>query len=442
MLYIRPHEYAAGWQGLPILPILLMICFGSWLARQPKIFEAPQHRLLVVQLIVMCVSVVVNGWGGGAVTVASEFGAILLLYYIVSTSVDSLERLRAIFLLLTVASVIMSVHGAQQVESGTAWTGATTVNGGRITYLGFLADPNDLAMSMLMTLPMCLYLTQPPAGFLVRQLCRIGTLIILYGIYLTNSRGAMLALGSMVFLYAILRFGFWRSVLIVPSLAIPILLSAPGRLSEMSSEEESAAGRVDAWYQGFQMLISHPIFGVGKGMFTDHHWLTAHNSFVLVLAELGLVGYFVWLSVIAVTVVMLWNLVWAEVPLEYISDAAAAERLAKQHQAPTLRAIEPSAAITVRPMPASDRADWLDWQRGARALLYGMVAALVCSFFLSRSYVIILYVHIGLVVATHQYARSRWTWVKEVSFARIWGYVAGATVVSTLALWVATRVLL
>ena len=44
--------------------------------------------------------------------------------------------------------------------------------------------------------------------------------------------------------------------------------------------------------------------------------------------------------------------------------------------------------------------------------------------------------------AAPKYARSRWTWVKEVSFARIWGYVAGATVVSTLALWVATRVLL
>lgn len=190
------------------------------------------------------------------------------------------------------------------------------------------------------------------------------------------------------------------------------------------------------------MLMSHPILGVGKGMFTDHHWLTAHNSFVLVLAELGLVGYFVWLSVIAVTLVMLWNLVWAEVPAEYVSDAASERTLAKKKHAKVNRVTEFATASTTPPIAAGDRNEWLNWQRAARALLYGMVAALVCSFFLSRSYVIILYVHIALIVATYQHARSQWKWIKEVTFARIWSYVAGATVVSTFGLWMATRVLL
>jgi hypothetical protein len=36
-------------------------------------------------------------------------------------------------------------------------------------------------------------------------------------------------------------------------------------------------------------------------MFTDHNELTAHNSFVLCFAELGLFGYFIWLAMLLIT---------------------------------------------------------------------------------------------------------------------------------------------
>jgi O-antigen ligase len=63
-------------------------------------------------------------------------------------------------------------------------------------------------------------------------------------------------------------------------------------MAMVSSTEESAYGRVDAWYQAYQMFKDNPFFGVGQGMFTDFHNLTAHNSFVLVMAELGILGLF------------------------------------------------------------------------------------------------------------------------------------------------------
>jgi len=64
----------------------------------------------------------------------------------------------------------------------------------------------------------------------------------------------------------------------------------PSRIAELSAHEGSAYGRIEAWYEGFQMLKSYPLFGVGSGMFTDYHIRTAHNSFVLIFAELGLLG--------------------------------------------------------------------------------------------------------------------------------------------------------
>ena len=61
-------------------------------------------------------------------------------------------------------------------------------------------------------------------------------------------------------------------------------------------QDESNAGRLDAWSAGLGMFRQQPFFGVGYNMFTDHNEITAHNSFVLCFAELGLFGYFIWLA--------------------------------------------------------------------------------------------------------------------------------------------------
>jgi O-antigen ligase len=39
---------------------------------------------------------------------------------------------------------------------------------------------------------------------------------------------------------------------------------------------------------------------VGIGRFTEHHYLTAHNSLILVVAELGLPGMLLWTSIVYV----------------------------------------------------------------------------------------------------------------------------------------------
>jgi hypothetical protein len=58
---------------------------------------------------------------------------------------------------------------------------------------------------------------------------------------------------------------------------------------------ESGAGRLDLWGDGLDLLKSHPLFGVGfngMGDYTGGH--TAHNSLVVCAAELGLFGLYFW----------------------------------------------------------------------------------------------------------------------------------------------------
>lgn len=411
VLYIRPHEFVEALKGVSILPVLLGLSLLMWLRQPGKVLTAPQHRLVPVLYFFLVFSVLLTGWMGGAVKAVGDFLPTLLLFMMLSTAIDSLERMRVVYVLLAACGGMMSVHGHYQAmsESGIGWTGAEMIQR-RITYLGFLNDPNDLAMALLMAMPMALYVASTTSSWLLRWALRISAALSVYAVYLTNSRGGLLSLGVMGVMYSILRYGPWRGLLVLPVLGTALVLFAPSRGAEISADEESAAGRVEAWYEGFQMLMGHPLFGVGYNMFIEHHIRTAHNSYVLVIAELGILGYFVWLSIIVLTTMMLLQIERMDAP---------------------------------RPnMPPEEAARWQALHGASRALLYGMVGGLMASMFLSRSYTVIWYVHIGLVVAMYQLIRRQWPMIEPITFSKYWGRLFAFSNATVFIFWLLTRVLL
>jgi hypothetical protein len=421
VLYVRPHDYVPWLIGVPILPILLFLGTVFWMARQTKNMAAPQFKLLIVQLFLMSWSVLVTGWLSGAITVISDFYPVVLLFYMVATSVDSVQRLRQMFVLLSSVMFIIALHSIDQAENGIGWTGAEMINE-RVAYLGFLNDPNDLSMAFLMVLPMVIYMARRASWKLVRLFWWGVVFAFLYSIKLANSRGAVLSLAAMTLQFGIFRFGLMRSLLAAPVMLLPIIVFGPSRMDEMSSDEESAEGRIDAWYEGFQMLIHHPLFGVGKGMFVDHHYLTAHNSYVLAVAELGVCGYTIWISNIALTILMARKVQTAGVPQPVVVPK----------DGPQSKAPEPVVEVE----------SWPEVHEGMRTLWYGLVGGLVSMFFLSRSYVTILYVHIALIVAMYQLARTYRPDIEELTFSDRWGRLVTFAFGSVIVLWLVTMILL
>ena len=59
--------------------------------------------------------------------------------------------------------------------------------------------------------------------------------------------------------------------------------------------------RLECWWVGLHLITASPGFGVGYGQFPEHHYLTAHNSFILTGAELGLVGLLLWSSILYIS---------------------------------------------------------------------------------------------------------------------------------------------
>jgi O-antigen ligase len=108
------------------------------------------------------------------------------------------------------------------------------------------------------------------------------------------------------------------------------------------------------------MFKANPLLGVGTGQFTEHHFLTAHNSYVLAPAELGFPGFVLFMTVLWLSV---------KVPV------SALKRLSSKDG----------------PGPEADVA-----RAWAGALLASFVGMAVGIFFLSFCYHQVLWTYIGL----------------------------------------------
>jgi O-antigen ligase len=63
--------------------------------------------------------------------------------------------------------------------------------------------------------------------------------------------------------------------------------------------------RLAIWSDGMSYFKESPLWGIGPRSFGSRYGMTAHNSYLLVAAELGIAGYFLWMSMSVVTFVQL-----------------------------------------------------------------------------------------------------------------------------------------
>ena len=265
----------------------------------------------------------------------------------------------------------------------------------RIRGVGLFGDPNDLAVTLISVLPLCLALRRPGARFSNAFLVWIPIAVISYCIFLTGSRGGLIALVAVVMLTVHHRFGTLLST--VTGGAALMAFLALGFLGGRTMQlDQSAMGRIYAWSDGLQMLKSSPVWGIGYGMFTTYHTRAAHSSFVECMAELGFVGYVLWLGLSVITL------------------------------------------DELRRVAALDPTRHPDLPRWGRALSNSLAGALVGGLFLSRTYDVTLFVLIALGAGLADVARRQGLLPQPTLLWRI-VLVLGAAVSSIVAIWIYMR---
>jgi putative inorganic carbon (hco3(-)) transporter len=178
---------------------------------------------------------------------------------------------------------------------------------GRITSLLF--HFNSLAGYLNLVLPFaiaCMVLAQGRALRLLGWACQIAGVAALY---LTASRGGLIAYGGMLllsFLFVAPRRTALFKVMVSILLAAGLVLSMQetgslGRVQEVDDFTQTT--RLALWGTAGMMFLGHPILGVGYGdyraLYNDYlpgvraNELDAHNLYLQFLAEMGIVGFLV-----------------------------------------------------------------------------------------------------------------------------------------------------
>ena len=325
LTYLRPVDMFAP-ELATYRPMVILWIFAFVTAvvqasgRREVASRAANFALLALLIGTIAMSRVVNR--GGAIFAAADFSTSAMLFVLTALNLTSVDRVRKTCTVLLVCMVVLALFGITAYHFGfmsdeLLVRQSTEVEGGdldipgipaqdtanlylwRVRSLGFLNDPNDFGQAMVMVLPFLWGLYERRRTLRRAIMAAIPGATLFYAIYLTHSRGAVI--GSVALLsFAMHRaLGTVRLIALISIAAVAISSSSLGERG-FTAKEESASQRIDAWWAGIQMLRHQPILGVGYGSFTDYHDLTAHNSFVLCFAELGIVGYFLWIGMLVI----------------------------------------------------------------------------------------------------------------------------------------------
>jgi O-antigen ligase len=238
----------------------------------------------------------------------------VVFFVLLVAQLTSLQRLKSFLWVICLSTMVYSVFGGL-LQAG-------SFGDGRLELLGGVFDPNDTAYVLLSLFPLCLYFVQFNAG-LVKRLVAIAAICgAIATILLTGSRGGIVAFGVVLLMLLLTRttgIGVGRKLLLMVALASSWFLMKDKidverylTLSSLSSDYNvtSEGGRTKLWGEAFDLSLAHPLTGVGVHCFSTAadqarrlagesylRWHAVHNSYLQVAAEVGLIGFTVYMLI-------------------------------------------------------------------------------------------------------------------------------------------------
>lgn len=295
------------------------------LVSMPKItrsfaFRTPQALALAGLSVAVFLSVLIAvRWPGGAISAFFGFIPSIYAYFLICLHCNSKRKIRIIVLMLLFVCLFDIANGAADLRHVNAFSGSSGAGPSegvnrrawdfehpyllemkndtgawfyRIRGLGEINDPNDFGQVLVCEVPLLFIFWRPKKRIRNFAFVIVPACLLLFGIYLTHSRGALVALVVVILVAARRRIGTLPAAVIAAGLfaGATALHFTGGRAISVNA----GADRTELWGEGLQMLKANPIFGVGIGHFGDYAVNTAHNSVVACAAELGLFGFYFW----------------------------------------------------------------------------------------------------------------------------------------------------
>jgi O-antigen ligase len=311
---ISPEQFGKEWasyHALAYLAGMTVLASLPGMATYKYWKSSVQTFLLLGFIVAIALSEVANGWLGGVLESLRMFLPSAAIFFFIVVNVTTARKLKIVTLAAVGACLVVAVealcgyyagfHGEMFILRTNISSPQDDVLGQltRIRGAGFLSDPNDLAQILLIALPLLFIAWRRGRTVANLFVVLVPAALLLWTTYLTHSRGGLIALAAVALMAARKKLGTSASIVLAAGFILGML--ALDFTGGRGISAVDGADRLEAWANGLEMFKSAPLFGIGFNGFTDLYEITAHNSFVLCLAELGLVGSTLWLALLVTT---------------------------------------------------------------------------------------------------------------------------------------------
>jgi len=306
-VFFQPGVFWPQLADLRPLQIVAVLALLSSIGRKAEYrrMDALLHPAIAWMLIFLLVQVV-SVYRGGFVLMLREFAfwAVYAVFVVVSLRIitDAASLRRYVWGMICGSTWVIG-YGLWSLHAG-----LDPAAGGRAGAYGMYENHNDYSFIILQTLPFAYLYLRTETGLLRRLFLAASVLLCLVGIFLSLSRGGILALVlQVVLIVAFTMTPRWRLVL------LPLVLvvgAAAVSYQYAKRAENQGAGytaadaettRFELWRAGRKMIEAHPFLGVGSRSFGenaeiyaeishDNRGKNAHNTYIDVAATSGLIG--------------------------------------------------------------------------------------------------------------------------------------------------------
>jgi len=288
---LRPAQTIGG------LALVVLICQS--LARHKLEFVSPDGFLLLGFVIASGLSVFGAVWPAYAFESFLDLVKMVLMYVVILNTAGSQRSLRVVMWAMVLCGLFPAF--------GSLWNWFHEIRvEGRAAWLGLFANPNEMAYSLVILIPVAWALARRSL-WTARVLLSLVVAVFLVAIYLSFSRGSLIGLAVVTFLLGLrLRGGLARAACIGLLLAGLLAGSAYWSRDVGFNNIEGDADvkeRLTTYQVAWSMFSQSPLLGVGlncssvawplfaptEGL-SHHKWLITHNTFIQALSETGMMG--------------------------------------------------------------------------------------------------------------------------------------------------------
>lgn len=251
------------------------------------------------------------------ITRIGSYSQLAIMVWLIWELAHTEERWTALLYAYCMGACVSSINAIRNLVMGMTSASESArklAEYGRYAPTGF--DQNEFALLLALSIPMAWYLLTRRQSLPAAILCWAQLLLGVVAILLTGSRAGLISLFAALtivpFALPLLR-GWKRRICwaALPCLVASAVFLVPATTWErlLTTGSEIAGGTLEhrtvIWAAGLNVFRQHPFLGVGAGAFgpsvvgaIDIDYV-AHNSFLSVLVELGVVGALILLALIA-----------------------------------------------------------------------------------------------------------------------------------------------